>query len=153
MSDHSVTLLSLMSPPSRWGWAKHQTMAGEGSAALAGGLRGFTCFSFGKGIGNLCPMSGLSKVGPWAQKVSITENICFLGSHARTVVHLEQHPGNLEVKSAKYWGTLCLLRVNESTALKLIKERGTEHSAHQWDMMLLEYFREKKEREVQFSFF
>lgn len=46
-----------------------------------------------------------------------------------------------------------MLRVNESTALKLIKERGTEHSAHQWDMMLLEYFREKKEREVQFSFF
>lgn len=42
---------------------------------------------------------------------------------------------------------LCLLRVNEITALKLIKERGTEHSARQLDMVVLEYFREKKEQE------
>lgn len=101
----------------------------------------------GGGTGNLSPMSGLCEVGPWAQKVPTTENI-FLGSQVRIVVLLEQHPGNIEVKSAKYWGILCLLRVNESTALKLIEERGTEHSAHQWDMVLLEYFREKKERDV-----
>lgn len=46
-----------------------------------------------------------------------------------------------------------MLRVNASTALKLIKERGTEHSAQQWGMGLLEYLREQKEQERDGFFF
>lgn len=40
-----------------------------------------------------------------------------------------------------------MVRVNEIPALKLLEERGTEHSAHHWDVVVLEYFGEKKEQE------
>ena len=155
-------------PPPCWCWAMHKMrrleLLGRDPLLLLvpGKLLSFYCCSFSwethlKLVWNLCPsvrfVQGWAKSDVIRRKVSkctgstITEDGIFGGSRASTGDHLQQPPGNLVVKIAKYWGMLYWWRVNEITALKLVKERGTEHSACRWDMVVLEYFREKKEWE------
>lgn len=156
-----VTSLSLLCP---WGWARHKRHYLE----LSGAAWDREAVEFllplshlGNRFETFAPLNDLSKIVPkvlWSGEKSpnvlgpLSQEMwfwCLWRGQNRTSTgdHLQQPAGSTGARTAKYWGLLCMWRVEKTPCSEGPKDWGAKQSAHQLDVGVAEYFREWKKQE------